>query len=162
MGDAQTMAAVKSVRHSHLQSVKTLYKATVPHKRTKLTNAPKQMQMLMESCPGKTAVSGVMGFALGGAFGLFMASVCLFPSPPFLSLPHPYMNPQLTSLDAIRHAALHQPARRHNQDPPPARATQSRPPRSRNPLLLQRAQFRQSGRHFRWHRMLHRGLPCEE
>jgi len=34
-----------------------------------------QMQMLMESCPGKTAVSGVMGFALGGAFGLFMASV---------------------------------------------------------------------------------------
>lgn len=34
-----------------------------------------QMKMLMESCPGKTAVSGVMGFALGGAFGLFMASV---------------------------------------------------------------------------------------
>jgi import inner membrane translocase subunit TIM22 len=33
------------------------------------------MQMLMESCPGKTVVSGVMGFALGGAFGLFMASV---------------------------------------------------------------------------------------
>jgi len=33
------------------------------------------MQALMESCPGKTAVSGVMGFALGGAFGLFMASV---------------------------------------------------------------------------------------
>jgi mitochondrial import inner membrane translocase subunit TIM22 len=38
------------------------------------------MQMLMESCPGKTVVSGVMGFALGGAFGLFMASV----RPPFL------------------------------------------------------------------------------
>jgi hypothetical protein len=37
-----------------------------------------QMQMLMESCPGKTAVSGVMGFALGGAFGLFMASVSSF------------------------------------------------------------------------------------
>ncbi|TAQ87243.1 hypothetical protein B7494_g4436 [Chlorociboria aeruginascens] len=33
------------------------------------------MQMLMESCPGKTVVSGVMGFALGGAFGLFMASM---------------------------------------------------------------------------------------
>jgi len=33
------------------------------------------MQALMESCPGKTAVSGVMGFFLGGAFGLFMASV---------------------------------------------------------------------------------------
>lgn len=28
-----------------------------------------------ESCAGKTAMSGVMGFALGGAFGLFMSSV---------------------------------------------------------------------------------------
>ncbi|KIM99528.1 hypothetical protein OIDMADRAFT_19667 [Oidiodendron maius Zn] len=37
--------------------------------------AVKSMQALMESCPGKTAVSGVMGFALGGAFGLFMASM---------------------------------------------------------------------------------------
>jgi len=37
--------------------------------------AVKSMQTLMESCPGKTAVSGVMGFALGGAFGLFMASM---------------------------------------------------------------------------------------
>jgi import inner membrane translocase subunit TIM22 len=43
------------------------------------------MQMLMESCPGKTAVSGVMGFALGGAFGLFMASVSPPSLPPFLS-----------------------------------------------------------------------------
>lgn len=33
------------------------------------------MQAAMESCVGKTAISGVMGFALGGAFGLFMASV---------------------------------------------------------------------------------------
>ncbi|RDW95160.1 hypothetical protein BP5796_00923 [Coleophoma crateriformis] len=37
--------------------------------------AVKSMQTLMESCPGKTVVSGVMGFALGGAFGLFMASM---------------------------------------------------------------------------------------
>lgn len=44
--------------------------------------AKSQMQALMESCPGKTAVSGVMGFALGGAFGLFMASVR-----PFLPFP---------------------------------------------------------------------------
>ncbi|KAJ5050844.1 uncharacterized protein L3040_002713 [Drepanopeziza brunnea f. sp. 'multigermtubi'] len=35
----------------------------------------RNMQKMMESCPGKTAVSGVMGFALGGAFGLFMASM---------------------------------------------------------------------------------------
>ncbi len=36
-----------------------------------------QMQKFMESCVGKTVVSGGMGFVLGGAFGLFMASVCL-------------------------------------------------------------------------------------
>jgi import inner membrane translocase subunit TIM22 len=30
----------------------------------------------MESCPGKVVMAGVMGFALGGAFGLFMSSVC--------------------------------------------------------------------------------------
>jgi len=29
----------------------------------------------MESCPFKTVLSGGMGFALGGAFGLFMSSV---------------------------------------------------------------------------------------
>lgn len=34
------------------------------------------MQAAMESCVAKTALSGVMGFALGGAFGLFMSSVC--------------------------------------------------------------------------------------
>ena len=33
------------------------------------------MQTAMESCPGKTVMSGVMGFALGGAFGLFMSSM---------------------------------------------------------------------------------------
>lgn len=33
------------------------------------------MQAVMESCPAKSVMSGVMGFALGGAFGLFMSSV---------------------------------------------------------------------------------------
>lgn len=33
------------------------------------------MQAGMESCPAKTAISGTMGFALGGVFGLFMASM---------------------------------------------------------------------------------------
>lgn len=33
------------------------------------------MQAAMESCPVKTVMAGGMGFALGGAFGLFMASV---------------------------------------------------------------------------------------
>lgn len=34
-----------------------------------------QMQRGMESCPIKTIMAGTMGFGLGGAFGLFMASV---------------------------------------------------------------------------------------
>lgn len=29
----------------------------------------------MESCLGKSVISGVMGFGMGGVFGLFMASV---------------------------------------------------------------------------------------
>lgn len=35
----------------------------------------KLMQTTMESCPAKTVMSGGMGFALGGVFGLFMASM---------------------------------------------------------------------------------------
>lgn len=33
------------------------------------------MMKFMTSCPGKSAMAGVTGFALGGVFGLFMASV---------------------------------------------------------------------------------------
>ena len=40
-----------------------------------LTSLLWQMQAVMESCPGKTVISGGMGFLLGGAFGLFMSSV---------------------------------------------------------------------------------------
>lgn len=35
----------------------------------------KYMQMGMESCVGKTIMSGVMGAGLGGMFGLFMSSM---------------------------------------------------------------------------------------
>lgn len=35
----------------------------------------KAMQVGMESCAFKSVMSGVMGFALGGVFGLFMASM---------------------------------------------------------------------------------------
>ncbi|ORY71583.1 Tim17/Tim22/Tim23/Pmp24 family-domain-containing protein [Pseudomassariella vexata] len=35
----------------------------------------KAMQAMMESCFGKTAISGVMGFGMGGLFGMFMASM---------------------------------------------------------------------------------------
>ncbi|WLF79492.1 Mitochondrial import inner membrane translocase subunit tim22 [Lodderomyces elongisporus] len=34
-----------------------------------------QFISFMQSCPGKTAMAGVSGFALGGFFGLFMASM---------------------------------------------------------------------------------------
>lgn len=40
----------------------------------------KRMQSVMDSCFAKTAMSGVAGFALGGVFGLFMASVSHLPS----------------------------------------------------------------------------------
>ncbi|KAG6080590.1 hypothetical protein E4U15_003256 [Claviceps sp. LM218 group G6] len=45
----------------------------------------KAMQAAMESCFGKSVMSGVMGFGMGGLFGMFMASV----SPPLPSLRHP-------------------------------------------------------------------------
>ncbi|KAL4988892.1 Tim17/Tim22/Tim23/Pmp24 family-domain-containing protein [Aspergillus falconensis] len=35
----------------------------------------KMMQNAMESCPLKTVISGVMGFGLGGLFGMFMAGM---------------------------------------------------------------------------------------
>ena len=48
----------------------------------------------MESCLGKTIISGGMGFVLGGAFGLFMSSVCYSradPSPASL-FPHNFLS----------------------------------------------------------------------
>jgi len=35
----------------------------------------KAMKAAMESCAGKTVMSGVMGFGMGGLFGMFMASM---------------------------------------------------------------------------------------
>jgi import inner membrane translocase subunit TIM22 len=34
-----------------------------------------QLSNAMESCYAKTVMSGAMGFAMGGLFGMFMASV---------------------------------------------------------------------------------------
>lgn len=39
------------------------------------------MTLAMESCIGKSVMSGVAGFALGGAFGLFMSSVSPITTP---------------------------------------------------------------------------------
>ncbi|KAI9766396.1 MAG: Mitochondrial import inner membrane translocase subunit tim22 [Candelina submexicana] len=38
-------------------------------------NMVKHMQAAMEACPTKSVMAGTMGFALGGAFGLFMSSM---------------------------------------------------------------------------------------
>ena len=59
-----------------------------------------QMNALMESCFGKSAVSGVMGFAMGGVFGMFMASVRLpLVSPTPLPLrPHTRVCPRVRSI----------------------------------------------------------------
>ena len=40
-----------------------------------------QLNAMMESCFGKSAISGVMGFGMGGLFGMFMASVRSPPHP---------------------------------------------------------------------------------
>ncbi|KAI2633882.1 Tim17/Tim22/Tim23/Pmp24 family-domain-containing protein [Xylaria nigripes] len=48
-----------------------------PSGRTYDQNDPsvKAVQAMMESCFGKSAISGVMGFGMGGLFGMFMASM---------------------------------------------------------------------------------------
>ncbi|KAI0398312.1 Tim17/Tim22/Tim23/Pmp24 family-domain-containing protein [Xylariaceae sp. FL0594] len=49
----------------------------VPSGRAYDQNDPniKAMNAMMESCFGKAAISGVMGFGMGGLFGMFMASM---------------------------------------------------------------------------------------
>ncbi|KAI4269303.1 MAG: hypothetical protein L6R35_006696 [Caloplaca aegaea] len=56
------------------------------------------MTNAMESCPGKTVMSGVMGFALGGAFGLFMSSMS-YDTP---VSPHGQQLPDLPLKDQLR------------------------------------------------------------
>ena len=52
------------------------------------------MQAAMESCAGKSVLSGVMGFGMGGLFGMFMASVRSLSVPlPKLSSPPPHHHP---------------------------------------------------------------------
>lgn len=54
------------------------------------TDAFLQMNTALETCPTKAALAGVMGFGLGGMFGLFMSSVSTLPLPrdPTAGLPH--------------------------------------------------------------------------
>ncbi|KAI2621751.1 mitochondrial inner membrane translocase subunit Tim17/Tim22/Tim23/peroxisomal protein PMP24 [Hypoxylon sp. NC1633] len=57
----------------------------------------KMIQSMMESCFGKSAISGVMGFGMGGIFGMFMASMAY--DTPFHTPGTPGATPQpITSL----------------------------------------------------------------
>jgi len=62
--------AIKYVRQQHQPQTDP----SVPNCTTNISTSS-QMQAAMESCPGKLAMSGVMGFGLGGVFGLFMSSM---------------------------------------------------------------------------------------
>lgn len=57
------------------------------------------MQAAMESCPAKTAISGVMGFGLGGMFGLFMSSVSRMKN-----FERGVLNPYISHVDEVRYA----------------------------------------------------------
>ncbi|KOS19580.1 Mitochondrial import inner membrane translocase subunit tim22 [Escovopsis weberi] len=58
----------------------------------------KAIQGAMESCLGKSVMSGVMGFGMGGLFGLFMASMSY--DTPFGS-PIPGANGQATPISSL-------------------------------------------------------------
>ncbi len=67
--DPQTEAAIKAV------SGPLPIQHPIPARPTQLTRPLAQMQTISESCVGKTGMAGVAGFAMGGVFGLFMASM---------------------------------------------------------------------------------------
>ncbi|KAK8058677.1 mitochondrial import inner membrane translocase subunit tim-22 [Apiospora phragmitis] len=48
---------------------------TAPAYNSQMDPNVKAMSAFMESCFGKSAISGVMGFGMGGLFGMFMASM---------------------------------------------------------------------------------------
>ena len=75
-GDAEGMSSqeqvmVKTVRRT-IRCPRSLIERA-------LTGYHEQMQAAMESCPAKTVIAGGVSFAMGGAFGLFMSSVCFSP-----------------------------------------------------------------------------------
>ena len=122
-----------------------------------------QIQATMESCPGKTVMSGVMGFALGGAFGLFMSSVrqCSF-----LSLHHSQSRSSrlislpFTPVDELRY--LDDDGQPSYREPPIARTAPPRLQGYGQPQFQLREEFRPRGIYLRRDGVLYRGLPGEE
>lgn len=68
----------------------------------------------MESCPAKTVIAGSMGFAMGGAFGLFMSSVRFSPSPTHQLCGQQYFQCRHLNPDELRHAP-HPPRSRNRK-----------------------------------------------
>jgi import inner membrane translocase subunit TIM22 len=78
MGGAMTGGNAAQMDPEQLQQQQMLKMVCKPYRPHNPPHHPPnfaQMQKTMESCPGKTVVAGVMGFGLGGMFGLFMSSM---------------------------------------------------------------------------------------
>ena len=73
-GQQPAMDPQKLQEQVMIRSVCALTQHTSSHVQA-LTDLAIQMQAVMESCPGKLAIAGTMGFGLGGLFGLFMSSM---------------------------------------------------------------------------------------
>lgn len=122
-GESPDMAAARNVRRNYTLLQNFCRKPGL--KSHHLTM--QQMSMIMESCPAKTVMAGTMGFAMGGLFGLFMASVSN-PSSPHYQLAPPRLlpspNPPTFHPDVLRQQS--HTARRRNIRTPLAAAAQSR------------------------------------
>lgn len=107
------------------------------------------MQQAMESCPAKTAMSGVMGFGLGGLFGLFMSSVS------FTIQDHSKAHANLILTDALRCA--HDGDRRRHRKTPRTRPSATRLQRDGQGKLEQCKELWSRWWHLRGNRVLYRG-----
>ena len=106
----------------------------------------------METCPVKTVISGGMGFALGGAFGLFMSSVR--DAEPQIWRCYTLANIASPFSDELRHPLKCVRPTAHG--PAVAGTTTKRLQRYGVAIVQFCQKFWLSGRHIRWDRVLHR------
>ena len=132
------------------------------------------MQAGMESCLTKSIMAGGMGFALGGAFGLFMSSVCLL-WPTFTCAGYILQDQTLRKrisllslqLCTMPISDMHLDVLRHTPHSTRASIVQSSRSRTASPrfqrhglsLLIIRKKFRPYWGSLLWDGMLHRRLP---
>jgi hypothetical protein len=113
----------------------------------------------MESCFGKSVMSGVMGFGMGGLFGMFMASVRSVSNLQQLS------QANISLPDVLRYTVPHsrsrQPAK-HDHIAPSQATTQNRIQGYGNTIMVYGQELRQSGGLVLWRRVRYRGFASEE